>query len=48
MEKKIEKIRQRMYEIYTKNPTDAEVLKISQQLDDVLNELENCYCDKSQ
>ncbi|MFC7321707.1 aspartyl-phosphate phosphatase Spo0E family protein [Halobacillus campisalis] len=47
LENKIEKIRQRMYEIYTKNPTDTEVLKISQQLDDVLNELENCYCDKS-
>ncbi|MYL50631.1 Spo0E family sporulation regulatory protein-aspartic acid phosphatase [Halobacillus litoralis] len=37
LEKQIEELRVRMYEIYNNNPTDAELLRISQELDDLLN-----------
>ncbi|WP_394219403.1 aspartyl-phosphate phosphatase Spo0E family protein [Halobacillus trueperi] len=37
LEQQIEELRTRMYEIYNNNPTDAELLRISQELDDLLN-----------
>lgn len=37
LERQIEELRVRMYEIYNNNPTDSELLRISQELDDLLN-----------
>ncbi|RDY72768.1 Spo0E family sporulation regulatory protein-aspartic acid phosphatase [Halobacillus sp. SY10] len=37
LEQQIEELRTRMYEIYNNNPTDDELLRISQELDDLLN-----------
>ncbi|MCA1010296.1 aspartyl-phosphate phosphatase Spo0E family protein [Halobacillus halophilus] len=37
LEKQIEELRIRMYEIYNQNPTDDELVEISQELDDLLN-----------
>jgi hypothetical protein len=37
LEQQIEELRTRMYDIYNSNPTDAELVRISQELDDLLN-----------
>ncbi|MBH0231283.1 aspartyl-phosphate phosphatase Spo0E family protein [Halobacillus yeomjeoni] len=37
LEGQIEELRIRMYEIYNNNPTDKELVRISQELDDLLN-----------
>ncbi|MGP4077857.1 aspartyl-phosphate phosphatase Spo0E family protein [Halobacillus sp. K22] len=37
LEKQIEELRIRMYEIYNQNPTDEELVQISQELDELLN-----------
>ncbi|SFG24760.1 Spo0E like sporulation regulatory protein [Halobacillus alkaliphilus] len=37
LEKQIEELRIRMYDIYNQNPTDEELVQISQELDDLLN-----------
>ncbi|MGR9047299.1 aspartyl-phosphate phosphatase Spo0E family protein [Halobacillus faecis] len=37
LEQQIEELRARMYEIYNNNPKDEELLRISQELDDLLN-----------
>ncbi|SFJ74311.1 Spo0E like sporulation regulatory protein [Halobacillus dabanensis] len=37
LEQQIEELRMRMYDIYDSNPTDAELIRISQELDDLLN-----------
>lgn len=41
LERQIEELRIRMYEIYNNNPTDEELLRISQELDDLLNKFRN-------
>ncbi|WP_035508461.1 aspartyl-phosphate phosphatase Spo0E family protein [Halobacillus karajensis] len=37
LEQQIEELRSHMYEIYKNNPEDEELLKISQELDELLN-----------
>ncbi|WP_226584763.1 aspartyl-phosphate phosphatase Spo0E family protein [Halobacillus litoralis] len=37
LEEQIEELRLRMYEIHNKNSEDTELLRISQELDDLLN-----------
>lgn len=41
LEKQIEELRKHMYDIYNKNPEDPELLRISQDLDDLLNRFGN-------
>ncbi|WP_173915379.1 aspartyl-phosphate phosphatase Spo0E family protein [Halobacillus sp. Marseille-Q1614] len=43
LEKGIESLREKMYGCYMKNPNDPELVKISQELDDLLNELETFF-----
>ncbi|QTN00324.1 Spo0E family sporulation regulatory protein-aspartic acid phosphatase [Sediminibacillus dalangtanensis] len=40
LEEKIEALRLKMYEAYSKNPSGQEVLQISQTLDEAINQLE--------
>ncbi|ELK46435.1 aspartyl-phosphate phosphatase Spo0E family protein [Halobacillus sp. ACCC02827] len=37
LERQIEELRVRMYDIYNQNPNDEELLRVSQELDDLLN-----------
>ncbi|WP_164908506.1 aspartyl-phosphate phosphatase Spo0E family protein [Halobacillus litoralis] len=37
LEQQIEELRIRMYELYNNNPADEELVRISQELDDLLN-----------
>lgn len=41
LEKKIEHIRQKMYEAYNNSEEYCEVVRISQELDDLLNQLDH-------
>ncbi|SDJ82485.1 aspartyl-phosphate phosphatase Spo0E family protein [Sediminibacillus albus] len=40
MEKKIENLRVRMYQVFQFNPDSPEILKLSQRLDDALNQFD--------
>ncbi|WP_077622773.1 aspartyl-phosphate phosphatase Spo0E family protein [Sediminibacillus massiliensis] len=40
LERKVEELRQKMYQASLKNPESTEVLKISQTLDETLNQFE--------
>lgn len=37
LEQQIEELRTQMYELYNQNPTDEELVQISQELDNLLN-----------
>ncbi|MFC7062033.1 Spo0E family sporulation regulatory protein-aspartic acid phosphatase [Halobacillus seohaensis] len=39
LEDKIEQVRFKMYNYYTKNPSDFRVLEVSRELDELLNQL---------
>ncbi|WP_371809634.1 Spo0E family sporulation regulatory protein-aspartic acid phosphatase [Halobacillus sp. Marseille-Q1614] len=41
LEKRIEKLRQRMYRLYNEDPLDPQVVKVSQSIDELLNERRN-------
>ncbi|MBH0229199.1 aspartyl-phosphate phosphatase Spo0E family protein [Halobacillus yeomjeoni] len=37
LEKKVERLRKDLYELYKEDPTNPEVVKLSQELDELLN-----------